>query len=199
MGRTLWVSGLSESEARLEECRFLARNHGGECLSTTYEGNKAKILWRCSNGHEWKTNSNHIKSGKWCPYCAGKRFWSPGKSHKEAGLEQCQAAAQKQGGECLSTVYMGTVSKLRWRCLEGHEWESTPRDVKHGYWCPFCSKSKIWAPGLHESEARLAVCKSLAIERGGRCASYLYTNSVTKLHWVCSAVPEWDANGRQTQ
>jgi hypothetical protein len=59
-------------------------------------------------------------------------------------IEDMQALAKKRGGECLSTVYVNSATKLRWRCAEGHEWEATPRTMKlrlkKGCWCLKCSR-----------------------------------------------------------
>ena len=54
-------------------------------------------------------------------------------------IEQMHALAKERGGVCLSTVYVNSYTKLRWRCSEGHEWEATPSNVKRlDSWCPAC-------------------------------------------------------------
>lgn len=51
-------------------------------------------------------------------------------------LRAMQAFAKAHdGGECLSTAYVNKHTKQRWRCAEGHEWETTPDSVKGGSWC----------------------------------------------------------------
>ena len=50
-------------------------------------------------------------------------------------IEQMQALAKERDGVCLSTTYVNAHTKLRWRCAEGHEWETTPDSVKGGSWC----------------------------------------------------------------
>lgn len=37
----------------IDEARALAAQHGGLCLSTSYEHSRAKLRWRCTAGHEW--------------------------------------------------------------------------------------------------------------------------------------------------
>lgn len=58
----------------IDDCKKIARERGGECLSETYQNNKANLLWKCSEGHEWQTPLHTILSncqgrGSWCPDC----------------------------------------------------------------------------------------------------------------------------------
>ena len=81
-------------------------------------------------------------------------------------IEQMHALAKAHDGFCLSTVYVNSKAKLRWRCPKGHEWEATPDNVKNnGRWCPCCSetsngqtKKRPWATGS-ESMAECPNCK----------------------------------------
>ena len=47
--------------------------------------------------------------------------------------------AAKRGGELLSASYLGSCVQLRWRCAQGHEWDTAPINVKAGKWCPDCA------------------------------------------------------------
>ena len=51
------------------EMQELARSRGGECLSTHYEKNNVKLLWKCKLGHTWWATPGHVKDGTWCPSC----------------------------------------------------------------------------------------------------------------------------------
>lgn len=61
-------------------------------------------------------------------------------------LSDLQGAAEFRGGVCLSSK-MTTgdwVSKLKYRCGFGHEFEASPRLIlEGGHWCPVC-ESKSW-------------------------------------------------------
>ncbi len=54
-------------------------------------------------------------------------------------IEDCYKWAAKRNGKCLSNVY--SPDKLKWKCHDGHTWESTPSHIKRGGWCPFCHGS----------------------------------------------------------
>jgi hypothetical protein len=44
----------------------------------------------------------------------------------------------KLGGDCLSTVYLGTSIKLEFVCKNNHIWLSEPRNILRGKWCKQC-------------------------------------------------------------
>ena len=101
-------------------------------------------------------------------------------------LRDLKAIARKRGGRCLSDVYAGNNTKLRWECAKGHQWETTPYKVKEGgHWCPKCAAA--------ERRLTIAEMKSLAKARGGRCLSRNYVNNHTKLQWECSKGHRWMA------
>lgn len=58
----------------LEECQRVAKERGGECLSTEYRNVNIPMWWKCGDcGHEWPTKFSHIKNGTWCPKCKVKK------------------------------------------------------------------------------------------------------------------------------
>lgn len=60
-------------------CSELAHSKGGLFLSTVYKNNTTSYLWRCHDGHEWKTRLSVIEGGSWCPLC----FASNGRFRKK--------------------------------------------------------------------------------------------------------------------
>ena len=57
-------------------------------------------------------------------------------------IEDCIEIARQRKGECLSNEYKGALTKLKWKCEHGHEWEATPSKIKYGQWCPHCSRNR---------------------------------------------------------
>lgn len=132
--------GRLDPVAALIKLQDTARLRGGECLSGHYDGVLKKLRWQCVKGHEWLASPATIRRGSWCPECAKKI-----KGPKRLGLGSCIDAAKKRGGECLSTEYVNTDTKLRWRCAEGHEWDAIPDSVvRRGTWCPRCKGKGSW-------------------------------------------------------
>ena len=67
--------------------------------------------------------------------------WSP-KVPLKLTIEEMRAIAKGRGGKCLSKKYTNSQTKLKWKCGEGHVWESTSNNVKRGSWCPICARKK---------------------------------------------------------
>lgn len=62
----------------LNDLESLANLRGGKCKATEYVNNRTKMLWECSEGHQWENSAGHIKDGQWCPICSRmKRLRKP--------------------------------------------------------------------------------------------------------------------------
>jgi len=159
----------------LEPLHQIAFSRGGACLSNRYLGDRVKLLWRCAEGHEWEAMPNGVKKGSWCPLCYGNR---------PKPVEAVRQLTAAKGGELISDRTNGKRRFVTVICSAGHTWETTPRRLKRGGWCPTCDEAK-----------RLTInnMREAAVQRGGLCLSYKYVNSVSKLHWRCQLGHEWDA------
>ena len=166
----------------IDQMQALARAHDGVCLSTVYVNQKTKLRWRCSKGHEWEATPNSVKNrDSWCPACVGLLPLT---------IEEMQALAQAHDGVCVSTSYVNTRTKLRWRCAEGHEWDATPNHVKNSdTWCPACGSAR----GASAQSLTIEQMQMFAEKHDGVCLSTVYVNSHTKLRWRCVEGHEWEA------
>jgi hypothetical protein len=161
----------------------IAKEKGGQCLSDAYKGMNERHLFRCAQGHQWEVEGAEIARGAWCRRCSneGKRL----NYRLKDGLERLQQAALAKGGVCLATAYIGSKARYRFRCKEGHEWETTGNRLWRGAWCVECTRAN----------ARLGIelMRKLAHEKGGTCLSEHYQNSSTKLQWECHRGHRWHA------
>lgn len=117
----------------LAEFRVLARQRGGDCVSTEYRGTSAPYRWRCAEGHEWVAVARRVRHGTWCPLCSNRL---------PLDIAAMDELARSRGGECLSRIYVNSQTHMRWRCAEGHEWEAIPASIRRGTWCPVCAVDK---------------------------------------------------------
>lgn len=60
---------VSKKRLTIEAMRELAETKGGRCLSVVYKNANSKLLWRCSNGHEWEAIPASVIKGHWCRKC----------------------------------------------------------------------------------------------------------------------------------
>lgn len=93
-------------------------------------------------------------------------------------IEDLRKIAEIRGGNCLSSVYLGHVYPLKFRCSNGHQWKARPNDIKRGSWCSICSK----AGGKKKTIKELS---SMFIDIDIRCLSEKYSNSKEKYLWEC--------------
>lgn len=115
----------------LAEIQRIARGRGGACLSKSYINCKNKIKFRCGNGHVFALNASSLRIGNWCRHCSAEA--------SRLTLDEMRELAQARGGECLSKRYVDSMTKLLWRCADGHEWLTTPSCIKYRKsWCPQC-------------------------------------------------------------
>ncbi len=117
----------------IDDMRRLAQAKSGKCLSSEYKGSDIKLKWQCSKGHIWDAVPSSVKSGRWCPDCAGR---------PRLNLENAKLAAFQFGGKCLSKEYINVKSPMKWSCSEGHEWITSFDSVRQGNWCRRCSQKR---------------------------------------------------------
>jgi hypothetical protein len=101
-------------------------------------------------------------------------------------LQSCQNTASNRGGACLSAEYKRTDIKMLWRCAAGHEWSAGYDSILAGCWCKKCASKAMVTRTIDD-------CRTLGIERGGKCLSDEYVQAQAKLLWSCAAEHVWEA------
>ena len=126
-----WCSKCANDQKRLglPLMQQIAQERGGRCLSDRYS---SKILkWECIYGHRWEASPHSIRSGSWCPKCAGKIVY----------LEDLHETARSRGGEYLEKTVIRSNRYATWKCKLGHIFKKRVNNVRSGGWCPICSSS----------------------------------------------------------
>lgn len=167
----------------------IAQNHAlvmkGQCLSPEYISSVHKLKWLCEKGHEWESIFNNIvKKNQWCPNCrGGKNLTNKDKLDK---LNQAKRYAESKNGQCLSTEFVNSKIKMKWKCSSGHrEWESTWYSaVKNDRWCTECANENIKGK-YRKLQNGLGIAKKYAEAKGGQCLSTEYINYDEKMEFNC--------------
>lgn len=171
---------LCRAEDRLERLRELARANGGECLSRSYRGARAKYRLRCAKGHVWKTTAIMITGGHWCPTC---RLTGRPPAYS---IEDVREAADALGGRLLSRSYRRVHQRLAFECAAGHRFEKrVGRLLDEQSWCRRCVNDA--------QRAGIGAAITIAKRRGGRCLSQSYVNGTQHLEWECREGHRWRA------
>ena len=162
-------------KTNIEEMQKLAKKHNGKCLSNKYVNNSTKLEWQCVEGHIWMATPTNVKNnGHWCRKCNNTELLT---------IEDMQKIAKKYDGKCLSKKYINNSTKLKWKCVKGHTWMSTPSSIRNlKTWCPTCSKNK---------KLTIEEMGKLAKRKKGKCLSKKYLGAHKKLKWQCSENHTW--------
>jgi len=160
----------------LEEMQGIATTRGGKCLSASYINTRTNLEWQCDKGHIWDARPSSVIGGSWCSSCAKQ-------ASRRHTIEEMQDLATNRGGKCLSTEYLGNTHKLKWECNKGHVWESSPKAILRGGWCPLCSLNK----------PEIADIQNIANSRGGKCLSTVFIDHRSKLKWQCNKGHIWES------
>ena len=171
----------------LDEACKLAQRLGGKCLSSSYINSLTNLKWQCAYGHVWMAcYASTYNRGSWCPKCAGKLKHT---------ISEMKALAISRGGKCLSSKYVNSLTKLRWQCRHGHEWEAIPSGIIGGYWCGACA-DKVNAEKRRND---ISIYQKIAKDRGGKLLSKEYINISTHMTWQCSKGHTWQAKPGNVQ
>lgn len=103
-----------------------------------------KVWWKCEKGHEWQATIASLTSGRWCPYCSGKKVLSGFNDLESLRPDLILEWNYDKNQDFLpSQVTEHSGKKAWWRCSKGHEWFSVIDSRAKGHGCPKCSRKKV--------------------------------------------------------
>ncbi len=170
-----------ENRKTPDDYHALAATRGFEWLGPWTGSVIRKTRWRCLEGHEWEARFNGLQQGSGCPTCADARR-SDSRRFGPAAYETC---ARERGFEWLGPFPGTTAAKTRWRCREGHEWDSPFGNISRGSGCPHCSGKARKLPDDYHA---------LACERDYEWLGPYSGSSRRKTRWRCPEGHEWEAS-----
>lgn len=129
---------------------YVLTHKNGTCLSEIYVNSKTVLLFKCNileHSPFWQRFDDVKNHNTWCPSCANEE--QSVRARNPNGLKIANEVAKKNGGECLSELYIRGDNKLKWRCGNpAHDifFRSFNSVVFHNRWCPKC-KVKQYGKG----------------------------------------------------
>ena len=115
--------------------RFYEKNKNADNIEILgeYINNRTKIKCKCKiDGYEWSATPNNLLNGQGCPKCG--RNASKTTEYFINELKEINKNIEVLG------EYINDKTKIKVKCKkDGHEWETTPNNLLHGYGCPKCS------------------------------------------------------------
>ena len=187
--RKVWI-GFNDLKTLFPE---VAAEANGWDPSTVLAGTHTKMRWKCNQGHLWsaivKSRTGLNKTG--CPYCSNNKVWTGFNDLKTLFPE----IAKEADGWDPSTVLAGTHTKMRWKCNQGHTWNTTSnKRTGRGDACPYCSRKKVWT-GFNDLKT---LFPEIAKEADGWDPSTVLPGINKKMSWKCKEGHTWitSANAR---
>jgi predicted GIY-YIG superfamily endonuclease len=97
-------------------------------------GTHKRLNWKCKSGHTWATSAHSRQN---CPVCSNQKLLV---GYNDLATTHPELAKQADGWD-PKKVIAGTQKKLRWKCSEGHKWETAGSVRTNGSNCPSCATS----------------------------------------------------------
>lgn len=114
------------------DAQTFAKKANGICLSGEYISNHSNLKWQCEKGHTFLKPLKKVNLGEWCPQCSGK--------YVVLDATELNDIAKKRGGEFLTNSDLKVSHTGKWKCSNGHVWESSVYNVVNlNSWCPICN------------------------------------------------------------
>lgn len=122
---------------------FWSKNNTIKPNEVTYGSNK-KVLWVCSNGHEY-TSSIKIRCSREnlsCPICSNYKVIPGINDLKTTNPELAKDWSPKNKIK-IEEVHAGSLKKVLWLCPQGHEYEQPVVEHTRGQRCGYCAGKLI--------------------------------------------------------
>jgi len=149
-------------------------------------GSVKKVRWKCSLGHNWEaTVHSRARVGRGCPYCAHVLLL---KGFNDLKTNYPEIAAEADGWD-PSGVITGSKSRKKWKCIQGHTWETTvnartSRQTK----CNYCN-GRLVVSG--ENDLR-TTHPELTLQANGWDPSTVVAGSRKIVSWKCDLGHIWE-------
>ncbi len=130
----------------LDFAEWLKNNHTTISIAphSHYINTHTPIGFVCSCGHIWDAPPQRIKQGHGCPNCSKKVTAGKNTISQDVFLQKLNERNIKYSTKIVTLKgnqqYAGTNTKLEWECQDGHIWESIPKTILRGSYCPECKR-----------------------------------------------------------
>ena len=161
----------------IDEVKNYVESQGYECLSDKYINNYTKLTFRCPKGHEYEATWGNFSGGHRCPKCAFNK--------QRKTIEEIREFAESVGYKVLSDIYI-TDTKIKYKCPEGHVFETRQDDFQYGSRCPKCAING-------RKKKAFERVKEYVEKYGYECLSDTYENACLKLKFRCPKGHEYEA------
>ncbi len=186
------------------------RNHGVLATATS-QYSRRRGWWRCGRGHEYETSIYTRVRTQGCKVCS-----------RGVGIEKARLSKLRRGTSFSDarsdlihewnhaknlpltpeSVSQKSHMLIWWRCIVGHEWQSTPQRRSRGDGCPTCSRAgqgqrtrawKLKKGGKSFAESYPEILVEWDYARNKLLPTELSPKSNVRAAWNCKLGHRWEA------
>ena len=117
----------------------LSKEADGWDPRTVVAGTSKKMAWKCNLGHSYSaavTSRSAESRQSGCPICDGKVVLA---GFNDIATTHPQLASEAVDWDPTTVMAGSSRKKLKWKCAEGHIWETHPNSRLAGHGCPSCA------------------------------------------------------------
>ena len=178
-----------------------------------HSGSSAKVWWKCSKGHEWKTTiSQRTLEKTGCPHCYNEKR---GSIYKENAVKKYGSLAAQNPGflsewdfnKNLNISPDGVTSKsstkVWWKCKNGHSYNQAIASKARGSICPACANiiraetvrlSRLKKSGSLRSHYPIIAEHWHSLKNGELTPDLVTKGAKQKVWWACKKGHEWNTS-----
>ena len=173
-------------QALLERLRNATETAGLVLLSTSWDSWNSSYSFGCPDGHRFDRTANFaIYHQNACPHC-----------RQAQRLAQLKHAAEKKGGQCLETDWLGKDAAHRFQCAYGHVWTARPSKIMNDEsWCRRCAQQEH-SRRMMRKDGWTAL-RDIAAAKGGSLLDTAYAGMQARYRFSCANGHHWQAQGAE--
>ena len=157
----------------------LAKEADGWDPRDVTSGSHKRLKWKCPKGHRYLSVVSGRARGTSCPFCSNNKVLAGFNDLKT----KFPSIAKEADGWDPRTVIPGSDKKLKWKCLKGHSYISSPNGrTGSDRNCPICSNQKVLA-GFNDLKTKFPI---IAKEADGWDPRTVVAGSNKNFPWKCS-------------
>ena len=154
----------------------------------TIAGNsRLKAWWHCEKNHSWQAQVMSRNKGTGCPYCSNQKVLKGYNDLFSVDPNLClQWDYEKNHHLKPDEVTKDSITKVWWKCDEGHSWKTSVRIRRRGCDCPYCAGTRVIVGETDLKTVRLDIADEWDYAKNGSLTpDRIAPQSMTKVWWLC--------------
>ena len=156
---------------------------------------KSKFKFKCKECHTWETTYHSVLNGTWCDKCRKVEMFEKKRVDQVDKIrKELHKILEERKGKLLQGDYVNQQSKFKFKCKEGHIFETRPYTmISRGSWCDKCSrKEKLERERIINGDKIKSELVKVVKKNGGQIIEGKYINRNSKFKFQCKEGHTWE-------